>query len=117
LACYHWARTVYEMAQRGHLQFRQNQKDAEGEGKNGSQLHECAEIIAWGKQKPNRQDAGGQTIADDGPGQVDFFQPEPPREFGALVNNLSAPYRQQETNDPEHGSFHDFANAPEPQIP
>ena len=52
------AGAVDEARERGHLQRRAHEQDADGERAIDAELHESAEIIARSEQQPDRQRAG-----------------------------------------------------------
>jgi hypothetical protein len=65
-----------EPRERGHLQIRQHEKNAEREREDGAEFHERAEVIARREQQPHRQHAGRQAVKNDRPGQRDVAQAE-----------------------------------------
>ena len=108
--------TIDEAADGGHLQMRQDKKYADGERENRAQLHKGAEIVSRRQQQPHRQDAGRQAVTDDGFGKLHLGQSKPARPRVALINQLSAPDRQQQQDDADGRCFQYFPDASVAQV-
>ena len=88
-------RAVDERSERGHLQNRQHEQRAEREGKDGAELHESAQVIARREEQPDRQDARGEAVDDDRPGEKTAVLFEDGAQGFMLVNPLAAPDREE----------------------
>ena len=99
-----------------HLQVGQNHENTEGEGEDCAQLHERAEIIARCEQKPDWNNAGGQAISDQRPGQRNVLQAEQSRQRRGFVDQFATPDGQQQAEHTKDRSLHDFPDSPKTKI-
>ena len=59
------AGAVHEARERGQLELRPHEQDADAEQQHDAELHEGAEVVARREQQPHRQRAGEEAVDDD----------------------------------------------------
>ena len=64
------AGAVHELRQRGHLQFRRHDHDADRQAEDGADLQEGRQVVARGQQQPHGQHGGDEAVDDQDPGQA-----------------------------------------------
>ncbi len=65
------AGAIDELGERRKLQARVSEEDAEREQKDDAKFDEGAEVIARGQEQPDGQNAGGESVDDDGESEGD----------------------------------------------
>jgi hypothetical protein len=107
---------VHELRHGGHLDLGQHQQHAGREGDDRAQLHERAQVISRREQQPHRQDAGGDPINDDGPGERFGAKREGARSGFMAVNPLAAPHRGEQQHHANDRTFQRLARPDPAQV-
>ena len=109
-------RAVDKGGEGGHLEDGQHQQHAGGQGEDGAELHEGAEVVSRREQQPDRQHARGETVEHNRPGQGFGREGEEFGERWVAVDPLTSPDRSDQQEDAERRALQGFAGPDIPQV-
>ena len=110
------AGAVDELGQRGHLQFRPHDDDADRQQENCADFEERRQIIARREHQPNRQHRGDEAVADDDEREVRPAQVEPGRERWRLRHRPPVDERHDQQRGADRRHLADPAGADEAAV-
>src|SRR5579864_3509723 len=87
-------RAIHKSGECRHVQGWMESDDTDGQQRDGPQLDERAQIVAWCEEQPNRQSRCRKSVDDDEDCQGWRGQSKNARHFRILRRPLSAPNRQ-----------------------
>ena len=103
------ASAVYEAGERRHVQGGMQGHNANSEKRNRAELHEGAEVVAGGQQKPHRHGRSRKSVDDDENRERGRAQSKDAGHGRILRSPLPTPNREQHKHEANGGDFQHFA--------